>query len=710
MKFKLNVKKKEAIFYISLFLLFIGFLLFGNILSNVLEISGESRSLWVIFSLIFSIFNLILLVGILFLLVKYLIRFYFDRRGVSFVSLKTKLTFIFFVVSLIPTLVFIFFSYRVVSENFNRLFSTPAEEILKDANEIEENYFKAKVDEMRKYLNEVNEDNFSNIKDFKGKELLLKRDGKIIFSNSSHFKVPKWVLNEIFNLINKNNKGEVAFVYSKPNGDWVVGGKKLKKGILLVYRSIPGRISYNGYRINKAYLRFLNFRKRLNLIKSNYYMGILAVGFLLFFGFGWFGYFLSKKFSEPLVQLSEAAKRVGKGDLSKIVPINSRDEFGILADSFNGMMKELKESRDILLKKNEELKGRADFIETVVNTIDTGFLYIDNNYEITIMNIKGANLLGIENAGDMVFLTEPISLLKYEKGDIFGILVKLLGECLKKGYVSREIKISEDTIFSFSISYLEINVEEKGFVVIFDDITDQVRAEKAIAWQDVAKRLAHEIKNPLTPVQLGAERIEKRFKKMLGDKLIFNREELLSFGQVIVESVSDIKREAETLKYMIDEFSKFAKLPNPKRVKVNLSKLIERRLNTYRKQNSDISFSFISDDVLDFSIDKVLFDRMISNLIDNGIDSIRSDGRGGKIFIKLQKNGSKVFLDIGNNGPLIPEDIVKDIFMPNFSTKRSGMGIGLTIAKKIAEDHGFNLYLFRNDEENGVIFRIEMEL
>ncbi len=703
---KINFRKKEIIFYVSLIFLLIGFLLLGNIFSNILEINGNESSLWAIFSLIFSIFNLILLVGILFLLIKYIIRFYFDRKGVKFLSLKTKLTFIFFMVSLVPTVVFIFFSYRVVSENFNRLFSTPAEEILKDAKEIENKYFETEISDMKKYLNEVDK----NKKVEKGYKLyVLNGRNEIVLASDPYFKLKKWIINEIVELLKKNVK-TVSFIYSRPDKDFVIGGKKIDNGVLVLVKKIPGKVSYGGYRINVAYSKFLNFRKRLNLVKSNYYMGILAIGFLLFFGFGWFGYFLSKKFSEPLIELSEAAERVGRGDLSKNVSVNSTDEFGILAKSFNKMMQEIKENRDALLIKNEELKGRADFIEAVINTIDTGFLYVDSNFNITIMNLKGGRLLGIENKSGSVFLDEPIPLMKYAEREKFNILKKLLNDCLDSGYVAKEIKISGDFIYTFRVSYLEINIEEKGFVVVFDDITEQVKAEKAIAWQDVAKRLAHEIKNPLTPVQLGAERIEKQFKKMMGEKLIFNRDELLKLGEVISESVSDIKRETRVLKYMIDEFSKFAKLPHPKREKVNLMDLIKKRLDSYVNQNKNISFDFSYDEDVELFIDAVLFDRMISNLIDNGIDAIKQSGKVGKIFLNLIRDKNRVFLDIGNDGPRIPDKIAKEIFLPNFSTKKSGMGIGLTIAKKIAEDHGFFLYLYKNNEKDGVVFRIEMEI
>ncbi len=708
----MKVNKREILFYILLFIVIFAFLLVGNIVSNFFRIEGESFSTWAIFSLIFTIFNIIALIWVFFLIIKYFTRFYFERSGKKWVTLKSKLTALFFMVSLVPTIVFLFFSYQVVSKNFNRLFSTPAEEVLKYAKEMEDKYFRDKISEMKGYL----KGDVFNLEGTKGYEVaIFSLSGKLLESKPENFKPKKWIVKEVFNSLSGGKKKSIVFIDSRPDGDRVVGGKRIGEKIIVVFREIGGRISYDGYRINQAYRRFLQFRKRIKLIKSNYYMGIIAVGLLLFFGFGWFGYFLSKKFAEPLIALSDAAKRVGSGDLSKNVKVVSNDEFGLLASSFNTMMKELKESRDILLQKNEELKRRNQFIETVINTIDTAFLFVKENFQISMVNKKGRDFLNLEDDGMGVYLSKEVFLTSKNRDEIFEVLVGLLGECKKDGHVAREVEIKmgrdgQGRIFSFRVSHVSLSVEEGGYVVVFDDITEQVKAEKAIAWQDVAKRLAHEIKNPLTPVQLGAERIEKRFKKMLGDKLIFNRDELLELGEVIFEAVSDIKRESNVLKYMIEEFSRFAKLPCPRPEEVDLKDLLEKKVKFYEKQYGEIEFEYFFQEIPPLYIDPVLFDRMISNIINNGVEALLKKDGDKRLFVHLRFFGGKITIDIGNNGPLIPSDLVDNIFMPNFSTKAEGMGLGLTISKKIAEDHGFKIFLHKNSKEEGVVFRVLIEV
>ncbi len=709
----MKVNKREILFYILLFIVIFAFLLVGNIVSNFFRIEGESFSTWAIFSLIFTIFNIIALIWVFFLIIKYFTRFYFERSGKKWVTLKSKLTALFFMVSLVPTIVFLFFSYQVVSENFNRLFSTPAEEVLKYAKEMEEKYFRDKISNMKKYL----KDDVLNLKRKKDeyKITVFNLSGKILESKPKDFIPEEWIVEEVFDSLLGKKRRSIVFVDSKPGGDRIVGGKKVGGKIFVVVGEIGGKISYDGYRINQAYRRFIQFRKKIRLIKSNYYMGIIAVGLLLFFGFGWFGYFLSKKFAEPLIALSDAAKRVGSGDLSKNVKVVSNDEFGLLASSFNTMMRELKESRDILLQKNEELKRRNQFIETVVNTIDTAFLFIKENFQISMVNKKGRDFLNLEGDERGVYLNKVIYLNSRDGGKISEILINLLGECKKDGHVAREVEIKmgrdgQGRIFSFRVSHVSLSVEEGGYVVVFDDITEQVKAEKAIAWQDVAKRLAHEIKNPLTPVQLGAERIEKRFKKMLGDKLIFNRDELLELGEVIFEAVSDIKRESNVLKYMIEEFSRFAKLPLPKPEKVDIGDLLSKKVKFYEKQYEKIEFEYFFQEIPPLYIDPVLFDRMISNIINNGVEALLKKDGDKRLFVHLRFFDGKITIDIGNNGPVIPSDFVDNIFMPNFSTKAEGMGLGLTISRKIAEDHGFKVFLHKNSKEDGVVFRILIEV
>ncbi len=431
---------------------------------------------------------------------------------------------------------------------------------------------------------------------------------------------------------------------------------------------------------------------------------LLIVTVLIIFGAVWFGFYISKSITEPVAKLAEATKRIAEGDLEFVIEGKTDDEIGLLVDAFNKMTinlsnsnKKLAETLTALHSSSQESEQRRRYTEIILQNVSAGVISLDEEGRITTINRFAANLLNIDKN---YYLNKRFqdTLLDQHAAIIRGFLEKL--QISKKSTIEEHLRINVlRKNYSLLINFTRLEDDEGtplGYVLMFDDLTKIEKMQRMAAWREVARRIAHEIKNPLTPIQLSAQRLRRRYPDILedGDK-IFDQ-----CTATIINQVDELKR-------LVSEFSQFARMPKIQKSQGNLEKLVHETLFLYAEAHKHIHFQCHTTSKLPtFSFDPEQIKRCLINLLDNAVAVL---GDGGNIDIELTNDDESVFIHVCDDGPgTTPEDKGK-LFEPYFSTKKTGTGLGLAIVSTIVADHGGYIRVMDNDPQ-GSVFSIELPL
>lgn len=436
--------------------------------------------------------------------------------------------------------------------------------------------------------------------------------------------------------------------------------------------------------------------------------GLIYLGFavILILASIWAGLWFAEQLARPVGRLASAVQKVGEGDLDVRVPVEKTgDEIAMLGGFFNDMASDLKVQRDQLIENAGQIEVRRRLFDSVLSSVTSGVVGLDADGRVDFINKSAERLLDVEYAGDHV----QLSLTVPEFGPMFAELIET-----GKPVSQSEIRI----VRNGKLESLLVRMSERlnndggleGYVVAFDDVTDLVSAQRMAAWGDVARRIAHEIKNPLTPIQLSAERIKRKFGRMLGDE----EEALGSLTEVIVRQTNDLRR-------IVDEFSKFARMPEPEKRQTSISGLVEGAVTLLKSKETDIAFKLdLPDQEVLANVDETMIGQVLTNLLKNASESIekkREDDDSdysGEIQVSMQIKDETVEIQIADNGIGLPEDRSK-LFEPYYTTRSEGTGLGLPIVKKIIEDHGGSLGLdtapiFESNTHSGAIALISLPL
>ncbi|MFL2811461.1 MAG: ATP-binding protein [Paracoccaceae bacterium] len=407
----------------------------------------------------------------------------------------------------------------------------------------------------------------------------------------------------------------------------------------------------------------------------------IVFAMLLILAAVWVGLWFAERISQPVGQLAAAAQRVGSGDLDSRVQVDrDDDEISMLARVFNQMTRQLKGQRDALLDANKTSEaGRRQF-DSVLSGVTSGVIGLNVSEEIDFINPAASKMLELKDANH---IGSSLLNIAPEFGDL---LSKLKGE--KVDVARKEIQVprrggSENLLVR--IATRENNKGKiEGYVVTFDDVTDLVNAQRMAAWGDVAQRIAHEIKNPLTPIKLSAERLKYKFLPIAGS----NKESLTQYTDVIVRQTEDLRR-------IVDEFSQFARMPKPERKSSNLIKLIEDVIHleaSREKQANNIIFQ--NHDPLYLIVDSSMISQSLTNLLKNAGEAIEAfitkfgnENYQPTISISLENSKTEIIISVSDNGIGLPKDRSR-LFEPYVTTREKGTGLGLPIVKKIIEEHG----------------------
>jgi two-component system nitrogen regulation sensor histidine kinase NtrY len=410
----------------------------------------------------------------------------------------------------------------------------------------------------------------------------------------------------------------------------------------------------------------------------------LMVTLLILVGATWMGLYLAKRITRPVQLLAAAAREIGAGHLDHRVERETEDEFGALVEAFNSMAEELAGSRRKLERsaidlerKTQEAEGRRRYIETILERIATGVVTIDAEGAVATVNAAAGRLLGIgpdavgQRASDL-----------FARDDLAPLSVALNTTRGSAGAVPAQevalLREGRDLHLAVVASPLPgEGAAAQGRVLVFDDVTPLIRSQKVAAWREVARRLAHEIKNPLTPIQLSAERLRRHFAAAAAPTLAF-----------VDECTTTIIAEVESLKGLVDEFSQFARMPAPKAVPTQLHPLLDATLSLYDGLFAEVRIERrYAPDLPLVRVDPEQIRRVVINLIDNAIEAME---RRGHITIEtsLSTADTLVRIVIADDGPGIPVGDRDKLFLPYFSTKRRGSGLGLAIVRRIIAEHG----------------------
>jgi len=437
--------------------------------------------------------------------------------------------------------------------------------------------------------------------------------------------------------------------------------------------------------------------------------GLVYLGFavILILAAVWLGLWFAERLSRPVGRLTSAAQRVGEGNLdTQVIEEEGDDEISQLSRLFNQMTRQLKGQRDRLLENTEQIERRRRMFDSVLSSVTSGVVGLDAEGRVAFVNRSAERLLDWESTKDTLELRVAVP----EFGPIFEAVLQS-----SSGIVQDEVKVTraghlENLLVRMSVREGE-GGQIEGYVVAFDDVTDLVSAQRMAAWGDVARRIAHEIKNPLTPIQLSAERIKRKFSRELAEA---DASKLSELTDVIVRQTNDLRR-------IVDEFSKFARMPEPERRAEDLCTLLSGAITLQKAGQPDVRFDVdLGGEPLEGQYDATMIGQALTNLIKNAGEAIetRLEDLGGDIVPQIKISARRVDNDaeisISDNGIGLPEDRAK-LFEPYVTTRDKGTGLGLPIVKKIIEEHGGSLKLedaalFEGESHHGAMALIRLPL
>lgn len=473
---------------------------------------------------------------------------------------------------------------------------------------------------------------------------------------------------------------------------YLTGRAPYQSGSLLVGRNIPDDFLDHLKNIQDENITYATQYQHVRFYKNEILAGLLLITLLLLFATTWVALFLSKRVTVPIQALAKATQQVARGNLDYRITTRAYDELGALVSSFNQMAGELGRSRkqiddftSSLQQAVEEIEGRRKLMETILENIPTGVISAEADGAVNRINPAALSILGSQAAS-----AKTLSDLLGE--DAARQVQHLMRRSARMGVASQELEISSAGRLhhaAVTVSSLGSGRAHSGYVVVIDDVTELLRAQKAAAWQEVAQRIAHEIKNPLTPIQLSAQRLLRHLERSSPSRRRDDRTNALP--ELVAECANLIQREVRTLESLVNEFSQFARFPAARLASVDINSVAAEALAVFHGRLDGIALHReFSSSLPTVKADAELIRRVIVNLVDNAAEALEgAQLRRITVATRALNNGEAVEIEVADTGHGIsPED--KDrLFLPHFSTKERGTGLGLAIASRvIAEHHG----------------------
>jgi two-component system nitrogen regulation sensor histidine kinase NtrY len=683
--------------------------------------------------------NLTMLLALVFLLARNVIKSVVEgRRGKTFARFRAKLVLTMLGMTVIPAVLVLLVGSRVVLTAVDRWFNTPMDDILSSASSIAADYY----EERRQFATgqaarvarvlaaaDLRAGDVARVRDAVAPEVSGPRGGLVQVYRADATpggvtvtpivdvaapSIPQgWARASADLLASRAAAGTEA-------APWTIeplpeGGELLRvaapvrtasgqlSGVVVASEYLAGDLAERSRRMTRAYEDYQQLRVLRQPLAGVYVSFFVMVTLFILVGSTWLGLYLAKRITRPVQALSEAAREIGAGHYDHRIQTEAADEFGAMVDAFNAMAAEVASSRRRLErasldleKKHREGEGRRRYIEAVLERIATGVISIDRSGRIGTINSAALRLLEVES--DVV--GRPAV-------DVFGRPdLAPVNDLLDQSARARTESVAQEIALvregrerHLAAVATRVEVADGGFdgtVLVVDDVTPLIRAQKVAAWREVARRLAHEIKNPLTPIQLSAERLRRKLTDL--DPPL---------QELVQECTTTIVGEVESLKGLVDEFSQFARMPAPRAVPTDLATLLTDTVSLYDGLFTDVRFERRdAPDVGDVRVDPEQVKRVLINLIDNAIEATN---RRGTIVLETSRDRAAGFVRIvvADDGPGIPAAEREKLFLPYYSTKGRGSGLGLAIVRRIVAEHGGSIDVADN-VPRGTRFTIEL--
>ncbi len=673
--------------------------------------------------------NLLLMLLMVFLVLRNLVQLIFDRRqGFLGAKLRTKLVISFVFLSLIPTSLLFFIALQFVSTSMDYWFNINVEQSLVESLNIARTVYQDAKDDVgrngRILASELESRGNSRITGARVEPFLLGAleknslaalelvsNQRIMVSAVYSEAVSDLVMPDIpSELMRRALAGETGLVAIQE----IVQGE-LVRGLAPVLIGpadsfTPSHVLITSLLISRDQLKRMGtisqglegYRQLMILkapIKSSLLVILLIVTLLIIFSAIWFGFYVSRGLTGPIAKLADATRRVSEGELDFVLEKDSGDEMGTLVDAFNRMIKDLLTGKQRLEETHVELEQRRRYMEILLQNVPAGVISMDKGGHVTTVNRFAEELLDVSR--EEILFKDYRAVMRPAHARI---LEEFFAELDRSGKASIERNLQltvENESFSLRVNFTRLEDEDQsplGVVIVFDNLTELEKAQRMAAWREVARRIAHEIKNPLTPIGLSAQRLRKRYLKLLESE-----------GEVFDLCTATIINQVDELKRLVSEFSSFARMPAVRKSMSSLSAMVEEVVALYREAHKNIVFSSrFDDDMPVFLFDVEQMKRVLINLFDNAVAEVGKDGKVD-VLVYADLNRDMVYMEVADNGQGVKDEDKLRLFEPYFSKKKSGTGLGLAIATTIVADHGGYIRV-KDNKPAGARFIIELPL
>lgn len=666
--------------------------------------------------------NLILLIAMVWLVARNIGKLFIERRRkILGARLKTKLVIAFLAFSIIPTLVLFLISALYINSSFDKWFSLKIQNTLQASLEITRTYYRNTSQTAMHFAEHIASGIGGRLDSLEGpgqskwienflssqRELLALDavefyhdpfDERVIASRRPEQYSSQGYPRLSLDLLERAFVGEhVPVIQHIGAGDLIrclvpvrLGASSVRKiqGVIAVSHYIPVSLVNKVDEIASVFDDYKDTNPLKYPMKTTYLLILIMITLVIILVAIWIGLYMARELTVPVERLVYGAQAVGSGNLDFSIIASGHDEITVLVESFNKMTRDLRENRERLIQTGADLEKRRRQLEAILGNIGTGVLAVGSGGEITAFNPSAASLLQIE-------MNEALHSPYREilKGDAFPLIGMIDRALAGAGGVDSAMiphpEIAQlsfrtgDTVKVLAVIATPLMESESnwGAVVVIDDMTHLIKAQREMAWREVARRIAHEIKNPLTPIKLSAQRLQRRMGSYLGRD-----------AELLQECTETIIKHADELKEMVNEFSNFARFPEVSPTPNDLHAALLEVMRLYSQAHPEVNFKLEQDSKLPiFEFDRDQIKRVIINLVENGVSALNTqpENKSRSLILATHFNEQlqMAIIEVSDNGPGMSDEIKDRVFEPYFSTKKEGTGLGLAIAKRIINDH-----------------------
>jgi len=656
-----------------------------------------------------------------------LLKLYAERRqGVAGSKFRTRLVVVSLLLSFLPVIAMFWFSYGLMNRSIDKWFSQPVEEVRRDTavmsallydyagqNATSEAQSIAQSEEFRSAFaagkfSEATEELREHIPTLQGGFVLALSNGELAASIHAPALWP--VMKSSFPLPSALGGEHPHFQWGET--DYIVAAVPLQNGAVVVAMPLPPKFAEAARQIQESQTRYIKLAAKRKLFRRTYIGYLLLLTVVVLFASTWLALLLSKLVNRPVAALAAGTEAISKGQLDYRVDIRATDELAELVQSFNSMAEQLESSRHQIeassrdvVAASEALESRRRYIETVLESLPTGVISIDAARRVTLANAAFSRMFYLERS-EYVSPASLVNLPLQEvvPADVLADLEPLLRRADRMGITAANMELAlprAQLNVAVTVSALSQAAEGLGYVLVFEDLSDLLRAQKQAAWREVARRVAHEIKNPLTPIALSAERIQRHLARGAAPD---------AASLDVIRSCSETIRNAiESVRALVDEFSALARFPASRPQLASLNQLVEGALVMFNGRLEGIRVrTELAQDLPSVMADPEAIKRAVANLVDNAAEAME-DAMLKEITIStsLVVSRDAVELAVSDTGQGVSRDLKERLFLPYFSTKQRGTGLGLAIVSRIVEDHRGSI---RVEENKPVGSRFVIEL